>query len=191
MSGGKPNPSLDDVLNTFSVESTPDVATLERYLHRYPQFAEDLVDLFRELHRFIPIDDNPATPEEAALIDAAWRAHTAAAPAVSDPLAALTVEQLRTLATALEVPRQVVAAIRERRVIFASVPKRILRVLAEGASCTVETLAAALAGPLQGAAATSHKANEKPTATGQVTFEQILIDAGVPAETRARLLKDD
>jgi len=191
MSGGKLQPSLDDVLNAFSVESTPDRATLERYLRRYPQFAEDLVDLFRELHRFIPIDDESATPEEAALIDTAWRAHTAAASAVRDPLAALTVEQLRALATALEVPRQVIAAIRERRVILASLPKRILRVLAEGASCTVEALAAALAVPLQAAAATSHKADEKPTATGQVPFEQILIDAGVTAETRARLLRDD
>jgi hypothetical protein len=38
--------------------------------------------------------------------------------------------------------------------------------------------------------ARSYKADRKPAAGEQVTFEQVLIDAGVPAEKRARLLAE-
>jgi hypothetical protein len=40
------------------------------------------------------------------------------------------------------------------------------------------------------AGARSYKADGKPTASDQVTFEQVLIDAGVPAEKRAGLLAE-
>ena len=40
------------------------------------------------------------------------------------------------------------------------------------------------------AAGRSYKADGKPAIGGQVTFEQVLIDAGVPAEKRARLLAE-
>jgi hypothetical protein len=187
----EPNPSLDDVLNAFSVESTPDRKTLERYLRRYPQYAEDLVDLFRELHRITSTNAEPETPQEAALIDAAWREHAAAVPAVTDPLAVLSIEQLRALAKAIDVPRQVVTAIRERRVVLASMPKHVLRRLAEGANSTLEALVGALAAPASSALARSRKADDKPRTAEAVTFERILIDAGVPEDKRARLLKED
>lgn len=36
----------------------------------------------------------------------------------------------------------------------------------------------------------SYKADANPTAGDQVTFEQVLIEAGVPADKRARLLAE-
>ena len=39
-------------------------------------------------------------------------------------------------------------------------------------------------------AARSYKADAKPTVGEQVTLEQVLIDAGVSADKRARLLAD-
>jgi hypothetical protein len=39
-------------------------------------------------------------------------------------------------------------------------------------------------------AARSYKADAKPTVGEQVTLERVLIDAGVPAEKRARLLAE-
>jgi len=54
-----------------------------------------------------------------------------AAPAVvADPLAALSVAQVRDLATALGIPRQVLAAFREHRVVASSVPAGFLAKLA-------------------------------------------------------------
>ena len=45
-------------------------------------------------------------------------------------------------------------------------------------------------GPGKLPAARSYKADAKPTAGEQVTFEQVLIDAGIPADKRARLLAE-
>ncbi|WP_246047601.1 hypothetical protein [Hankyongella ginsenosidimutans] len=54
---------------------------------------------------------------DQALIDAAWSQHAKAVPAAaSDPFAALTVDDWRTVAQVLDVPRQVVTALRERQV---------------------------------------------------------------------------
>ncbi|RWP50977.1 hypothetical protein, partial [Mesorhizobium sp.] len=121
-------------------------------------------------------------------IDAAWSRHAAAMPAAtSDPFAALTVDEWRTVAQRLELPRQVVTALRERRISLVSIPRRFLQRLAEAIGSTVAQLESSW-GSAQLSAARSYKADGKPTVGEQVTLEQVLIDAGVPAETRARLL---
>ena len=86
-------------------------------------------------------------------------------------------------------PRQVVTALRERRVSLVSIPRRFLQRFAEAAKSSVAQLEASW-GSGQLAGARSYKAAGKPAAGEQVTFEQVLIDAGVPAEKRARLLAE-
>lgn len=185
--GGRP--SRESVLDAFAVESEPGRSTLERYLRLYPEYAGELIDLSRELSREACDDAVPLSGADQALIDAAWSQHAAAFPAAADPFAALTVDDWRAVARGLDVPRQVVTALRERRVSVSGIPRRFLQQFAEAARCTVAQLEASW-GPGQLAAARSYKANAKPTAGEQVTFEQVLIDAGVPADKRARLLAE-
>lgn len=185
--GGRP--SRESVLDAFAVESEPGRSTLERYLRLYPEYAGELIDLSRELSREACDDAVPLSGADQALIDAAWSQHAAAFPAAADPFAALTVDDWRAVARGLDVPRQVVTALRERRVSLSGIPRRFLQQFAEAARCTVAQLEASW-GPGQLAAARSYKANAKPTAGEQVTFEQVLIDAGVPADKRARLLAE-
>jgi hypothetical protein len=109
---------------------------------------------------------------------------------ISDPFAALTVDDWRVVARRLDVPRQVVTALRERRISLVSIPRRFLAMLAEAMRSSVAQLESSW-GPAQLAAARSYKADGKPALGEQVTFEQVLIDAGVPAERRARLLEAD
>jgi hypothetical protein len=79
--GGRPmsdpnsDAALDDVLDAFAVEPTPGRDTLERYLRHYPQFANELIDLSRELHREVPAETGPESAEDQARIEAAWRRH--------------------------------------------------------------------------------------------------------------------
>jgi hypothetical protein len=81
------------------------------------------VDLSRELSR----DDTALSTVDQGLIDAAWSQHAAAVPApTADLFAALTVEDWRSVAQRLDVPRQVVTALRERRVSFFSISRRFL-----------------------------------------------------------------
>ncbi|MBY3081843.1 MULTISPECIES: hypothetical protein [Rhizobium] len=188
MSPAGERPSREAVLDAFAVESEPDRSTLERYLRLYPEYATELVDLSRELSREIPEDEAPLSVADQALIDAAWSQHAKALPATaSDPFAALTADDWRTVAHHLDVPRQVITALRERRVSLLSVPRRFLQNLAVAMRCSVTQLELSW-GTAPLVAARSYKADGKPTAGEQVTLEKVLIDAGVPVEKRARLL---
>ena len=185
--GGRP--SRESVLDAFAVESEPGRSTLERYLRLYPEYAGELIDLSRELSREACDDAVPLSGADQALIDAAWSQHAAAFPAAADPFVALTVDDWRAVARGLDVPRQVVTALRERRVSLVSIPRRFLQRFAEAARSSVAQLEASW-GPGQLTGARSYKADSKPTAGEQVSFEQVLIDAGVPAEKRAQLLAE-
>ncbi|RWJ60438.1 MAG: hypothetical protein EOR33_28630 [Mesorhizobium sp.] len=189
MSPAGERPSRESVLDAFAVESETDRSTLERYLRLYPEYAAELVDLSRELSREVFDDAAPLSAADQALIDAAWLRHAAVSPAAADTFAALTVDDWRAVARGLDVPRQVVTALRERRVLLSSIPRRFLQRFAEAARSSISQLEASW-GPGQLAAARSYKADAKPAAGEQVTFEQVLIDAGVPADKRAQLLAE-
>jgi len=186
------NPSLEDVLGAFSVEPDPGRETLALYLRHYPQFAEPLIDLSRELSRTLPSAAGPDTYEDEARIDAAWRRHVEALSpqARTDMFAALSTQELRDLAKALDVPRQVITAFRDRRVILDSVPRHFLARLAAAVHQPLERLTASLVPAAQPALARSYKSDAKPATGEPVTFERLLIDAGVPDDKRARLQAD-
>jgi hypothetical protein len=189
MSPTDARPSREAVLDAFAVESEPGRSTLERYLQLYPEYAGELIDLARELSREIRDDTAPLSVADQALIDAAWSRHAAAMPAATDPFAGLTVDDWRAVAQGLDVPRQVVTALRERRISLLSIPRRFLQRFAEATRSSVARLEASWeSGQLTGAR--SYKADGKPSAGEPVTFEQVLIDAGVPPEKRARLLAE-
>jgi hypothetical protein len=186
------NPALEDVLGAFAVEPSPSGETLERYLRRYPQFAPALIDLSRELHREPPRETGVETAEDQARIEAAWRQHCDAVlpQPSSDPFAALSTQDLRALAQGLDVPRQVITAFRDGKVILSSVPRWFLARLAAGLNRSLDALLAALPTTPALAAARSHKSDVKPSDSEAVTFERILIDAGVSQDKRARLLAE-
>lgn len=189
MSAASERPSREAVLDAFAIETELGRSTLERYLQQYPEYAGELIDLSRELSREAYEDAAPLSAADRALIDAAWSQHAKAMPAAAaDPFAALTVDDWRAVAQRLDVPRQVVTAVRERRVSLVSIPRRFLAMLAEAMRSSVAQLESSW-GPAQ-LVARSYKADTKPVAGEQVTLEQVLIDAGVPAEKRARLLAE-
>ncbi|MBA3880419.1 MAG: hypothetical protein C0500_11965 [Sphingobium sp.] len=186
--GGRP--SREAVLDAFAVESEPNRSTLARYLQLYPEYAGELIDLSRELSREACEDATPLSAADQALIDAAWSQHAKAVPAATaDPFVALTVDDWRAVAHVLDLPRQVVTALRERRVSLASIPRRFLAKLAEAMRSSIDQLEASWE-PAPLLVARSYKADSKPAAGEQVTLEQVLIDAGVPTEKRARLLAE-
>ena len=191
MSGATDQPSKHDVLDAFAVEPDPGRETLERYLRTYPQYASELVDLSRELAFQYPPDETPLSAEDQAKIDAAWLRHAAAAPAaIADPFAALSVQELRDVAKRLDVPRQVLTAFRNRRVQLFTVPRRFLTRLAEATNSSLDQVVDALSSPHSSEFPRSYKADRKPTASEAVSFEQVLIDAGVPEEKRAQLMSE-
>ena len=141
MSPAATRPSRESVLDAFAVESEPGRSTLERYLRLYPEYAGELIDLLAELSREVCNDTAPLSAADQALIDAAWTQHAAAMPAAPvDPFASLTIDDWRAVAQRLDVPRQVVTALRERRISLVSIPRRFFGKLAEAVSSTVAQL---------------------------------------------------
>ncbi|BCT69158.1 hypothetical protein [Nitrosospira sp. NRS527] len=106
-----------------------------------------------------------------------------------DPFASLTVAQLRDIASSLQIPRNVLTAFRERRVVLASVPRRFLVRLAKSMNLMAEQLITVLSLPSK-IFAREYKADSRLENGSQVSFEQLLIDADVDTATRIELLKE-
>lgn len=187
-----PAPSREDVLDAFAVESRHDRVTLDRYLRDYPQFAEDLVDLLHELGRAIDVSTAPLSSADQQLIATSWQQYTATGEThATDFFASLGVTELRAIASRLDVPRQVIAAFRERRIIVASIPRRFLANLAAALGATEEALRSSLQITPALECARSYKAENKPQSGAQISFAQLLADAGVPPGRRSALLADE
>lgn len=185
--------ALDDVLDLFQMEDIHDGDVLARYVEAHPQFALQLIDLSRLLATPEAEDQEPLSALEKSRIDAAWIVHKAAGPELSkgaNPLDALVGERGKALAARLGVPRQVVTCLRERKVDPARTPRPILLTLSDALAIPEAHVIAAMRQLPASASRRSFKADGKPGAAGQVSFEQVLIDAGVPDADRARLLAD-
>ena len=193
MSLDNTKPTLEEVLDAYAVEAIHDKATLENYLRDFPQFAEELVDLSREVSRVVEYDESPLSATEEAQIEKAWQNHmqpVAQSADEIDPLANLSVPQLREVAQQLGVPRQVITAFRERSVKLESVPKSFLEAFANALSCTMDLLLNVASSSGQ-RLSRSYKAEIKPNAGEAISFERLLIDAGVPEDKRIELLSED
>ncbi len=189
MSADKNRPPMEDVLNAFAVEPRHDRRTIEGYLNDYPEYANELIDLARELSRSPESVSGPLTASESRLIDDAWRQFAPLeTKAATDPLAALSVDQSRYLARTLDVPRQVITAFKERRVDVETVPRPFLAKFADAIQLTVASLTQNLSISPGSTLARSYKADAKPQIMGKVSFERLLVDAGVPDARRAELM---
>jgi len=186
------SPSLEDVLSAFAVECTADRGVLAKYLREYPEYADDLIDLSREIHREPMESTADLSPNDRARIESAWQRFSQATPtSIEDPLTALSVAEVRQVAAALGVKRQVLAALREHRVVVASIPTRFLSRLAAAIRTTVEQLLQALSTPQHLSLVRSYKADATPEAGGPVTFERLLEEAGHSVTERAVLMSED
>ncbi|WP_068083756.1 hypothetical protein [Novosphingobium rosa] len=181
----------DEILMEYAVEPVHDRETLERYLRRWPEHANALIDLSREISRPIDAAEEAMPAEDIERLGRLLAgAPATASRAVANPLARLSREKRAALPGLLRVPSTVVLAFRECRIILTTVPDRFMRRFAAALETTVDELRAGLAVPAP-KVARAFKADAKPVAGGQVSFEQILIDALVSEADRAELLGSD
>ena len=180
--------SCDQVLESFAMESDTSGQTLQKYLQEYPEYATQLVDLSLEIFRFSILDETPLSEEDQTRIDSAWNLiRYTQSEIATDPIAKLSVPKLREIAHSLNEPRQVITAYRERTVIVTSVPMQFLVQFAGLVDISIQEFLNALALPPQ-SLARNYKADVKPTQAVQVTFEQLLRDAGMSDEQIELLL---
>lgn len=180
-------PALEDVLEAFMLDYGREAA-LADYLHAYPQYSAELVDLAHEMAAPLPDEQPPLDEPCREAIQKGWEQLRAAWPQTKRNLfAGLSPADYGRIAEEVNVPRQILAAIRDGGIIIASIPASFMKRLGAALSGTVEELGASVgAGRLQA----QYKSRERPEAKPPVTFEQALIDARVPEEQRAHLLAD-
>ncbi|MEO1528553.1 MAG: hypothetical protein AAFX06_24290 [Planctomycetota bacterium] len=173
-------PDLDAVVEAFMMEEDTGRKSLERYLQLYPQFAVELLDVAREISAIPDHGGGTVSDTDERVISAAWKRHVETVPGgATDPLGLLQPSQLNQLSAALNLPRQVFSALRERRVIASSISEVFLQSLAEQINCSIERLVASLNESPRTATGVSRKSEVKPAAPQKVTFEQILKDAEI------------
>lgn len=184
------DPTLDAVLESFLLEADVHGA-LATYVHRFPHFALELVDLSHDAHR-TPVDD-PQPLDSAALATIrtltdgvldGWPTQGKA----RNLFAELRPADYGRVSTAMGVPRGVIGAIKDGLAIWASIPQRWLRRLADALGGTVEELRGSI-GP--GRAQASFKSEARPEQKEPVTFKQLLVEANVDETHIARIMEDD
>jgi hypothetical protein len=188
--------SAEDVLFAFSVEPRHDRETLERYLKRYPQLADDLLDLSHELRISASLGATDVLAEDEASFQAAWQQYASVVP---QSVPSASVENLFNrfkgkgfvaLAEALLIPRSVLVALRDRLVVPSSIATGFIRRFAQAASATMDEVQQYLALPPVTSAAVNFKADQKPETQAQITFETLLAQSNLTEEQGAALQKD-
>jgi hypothetical protein len=185
-------PTCDDVIEAFALESESGKATLDRYLRSYPEYAEAILDFATEVSMENVARKEPLSARERGLVETAWEMHVKAAPKpIADPFAVLSGVELGKIAGLLEVPKQVLTALRDRTIIAASIPRRFAKRLAAEIGTDVDALIAFVATPSVLSVVRSRKSDAKPKTAERKPFEQVLIDAGVPVGVRKKLMTGD
>ena len=148
MTGLSPQASLEEVLESFSIEHDVGTATLQKYLTAYPAFANEIVDLSREMARTLAEDEEPLSEYDRRLISSAvTRIQNAPGKMMIDPFADLSAQKMRDISKALNLPRQVVMAFRERTVAVESIPQRFFFCFAELMQSSVQQFTTSLEYP--------------------------------------------
>ncbi len=183
------NPSREDVLDAFAVEATLNAETLADYCKNYPDLASDLKDLWQELSKPQTEYSGPLSDHDKELIKGAWNQYQKAMkPARVNPFASLTTSALREIASALGITRGILSAFRDHKVIESSVPQPFLARLATALHTKIDVLREYLSASPSGTVAVSYKADGKPQESEPVSFEQLLIEARIPEDQRAKLM---
>ena len=185
----QPQITADDVLRAFAMDFEPGANVLQRYLTQYPDHSVALIDLSRELTR--EFDDN--VPPDAAELDLVASGMTRLRENTTT-LQSLQAAPAKTFADAIKVlslPVQVGLAFRERRIVAATLPQRVLAKMAEALQTSIETLLSYLDLPPAAPLARARKSLVKPTAPEKVSFERVLQDAGVDERSISKLLREE
>lgn len=186
------------ILYAFSVEPVHDRATLERYIDKHPDLAEDLIDLAFEL-RCAEAESLASRQTQAASetrAQEAWKqliGNSGKATAPAKPgtlLSKFRGQAFVALADRLKFPRSILIAFRDRQIEPDSIPEGIIARFAEATESTVQTVRDYLSSPPLIIHTAQFKADNKPAQQGRVTFRHLVENTPMTEEEREVLLGD-
>jgi hypothetical protein len=204
-------PQLREALYMLSLErDVPDAETLEAFVRRYPQFAQELTQFAIDLaiesllepeeEPEVSIDLDNVDPVIAKAMGAFQNglkknATETAGPqvdgqeAAANPFKDLSRETFRAVAQKIGGTTAFLVKLRDRLIEPATIPQMFIQSAAQALGVSIEALNAYLkTPPTIGLAAQHYKADGKPSIAGQQSFEDALRTSGLTAEQQQRLM---
>lgn len=187
---------VDDILYAFSVEKNRDKDTLKKYLQKYPEYKEELIDLSIELLSASTEQGfSRAGISKSASI--AWDKFQAILPS-SDPLSSNSIEfnplatldrpAFRSLAIKLGLNTLFLTMLRDRTIKGSTIPINFVILVSDAIGESVEVMKTALSGPPVISSATSYKADAAPIAENQITFDEAINSSQLTEQQKAALM---
>ena len=167
----------ENVLYAFAIESNHNRATLDRYLKKYPQFTNELIDLSSELRLQANSPQPSETPIDDPGFDEAWATFSSIAPCATpaiNPFARFQGRDFAELCVSLLLPRSVVSALRDRLVEPASIPPRLVSAIARLTDVENNVVQQYLAQSPVTPVTVAFKAKKKPVEIEQTSFKQLI-----------------
>jgi hypothetical protein len=187
----KAEPIEDDVIYAYAVEPIHDLATLERYLRRYPQFAQGLIDCSIELDGAQTQGDSSTSITAASA--AVWNQFEKAMGMVqslpASPFGNLDSRAFRALAAELNMNVLLLMRLRDRAIRATTIPKQLVEMLARKLVVSPDSMDAYLRGlPTLAVSGVQFKSSAKPTAASQIDFAEAVRTSQLSDEQQKLLL---
>ena len=197
----RPDEEKKDVLYEFSVEPIQDVATLDKYLQSYPQYRDELIALSIELSIMPSHDTLPVDGKVANSIDKVWeKFQSIVSPSdpvsrvsnANNPLRALDKQSFRSLANKLGVNTLFLVKLRDRTIKASTIPTSFIEDIAITVGKSIDAMRAALDGSATVSPSATFKADGKPSAEQQMTFDEAIETSNLSEKqkTNLRAIKD-
>ncbi|MEM7432632.1 MAG: hypothetical protein AAF351_11955 [Pseudomonadota bacterium] len=156
-------PSADAVIEAFCMEPTQSTAELRQYIEKYPQYAEDLLDVFHDLELSkLSVNRADSDAVQAPLLDV-HQASTFVAEALSG-------DRLRTLASNQGLPRDFFVGFRDARIRLGSVPAALVSVLSDVMGVRLRDFVVHLQSP-EKEMVTAFRSEQKPEAPRLLEYD--------------------
>ncbi len=189
-------PEVDEVLMQFAAErNLPTPAQLQRFIQEFPEFKAELIEFAASLveDQFHGEPVETETSEAAAQravsqfqnlrYEYAKRGIPVSSAKADNPISRLSKGEFGELVAKLQLPKQVVAKLRDRKIRFISIPTHLIDALASGLDVARDVVIAHLmAKPQMARLTTSSLSPGEPRETRQESFEDALASARLSPE---------
>ncbi len=177
----------ENILFAFAVEPNHNRETLDRYLKKYPQLANELIDLSSELRLQASSPQPPATPIDDPGFEDAWATFSSVVPdtiPAANPFVSFRGQEFVQMCASLVLPRSVVIALRDRLLEPESIPARLVSSIARLADFESDAVRQYFAQPPTTPTTVAFKANKKPGEMERISFKQLIEDTELTEEQR-------
>jgi len=192
-----PDEIKEEVLYDFSVEPEIDAALLEEYIRKYPQYRDELIDLSLELSLMPEGEEMSANEGVSESVESLWFSFQSMLEP-SDPISlpagelnnlleSLDKHGFRELAKKLNVSRVFLMRVRDKTIIASTLPMQFVEKVANAIGVGVESMKDILAGPSTISPGMRFKADGKPEAGKQMTFDEAIENSGLSEEQKSEL----